>query len=86
MEKPAETKTPIHELLAYRWSPRAFSERPVERSKLLSIFEAARWAPSSRNEQPWAYLVATKEDSPNFEAVLGVLADSNRLWARMRRS
>jgi nitroreductase len=62
MQKPAETKTPIHELLAHRWSPRAFSERPVKRDKLLSIFEAARWAPSSRNEQPWAYLLATKEE------------------------
>ncbi|MBZ5661955.1 MAG: nitroreductase family protein [Acidobacteriia bacterium] len=82
MEKPAETSTPIHELLARRWSPRAFSERPVERDKLLSVLEAARWTPSSRNEQPWAYLVAPREDSANFEAMLAVLADSNRLWAQ----
>jgi len=81
-EKQAETKTPIHELLARRWSTVAFSERPVEQEKLLSILEAARWAPSSRNEQPWAYVVARKEDPQNFEALLGVLVSANRLWAR----
>ena len=42
MEKPAETAYPIHELLRRRWSPRAFSNRPVERAVLLSLFEAAR--------------------------------------------
>jgi hypothetical protein len=28
MEKPARTQFPIHELVAHRWSPRAFDERP----------------------------------------------------------
>jgi hypothetical protein len=44
--KTAKTDHPINELIAKRWSARAFSTRPVERSKLLSILEAARWAPS----------------------------------------
>jgi nitroreductase len=82
MEKLADTKTPIHDLLASRWSPRAFSDRPVERDKLLSVLEAARWTPSSRNEQPWAYFAAIKEDPENFDALLGVLVESNRLWAQ----
>jgi len=30
MEKLATTDVPIHDLLARRWSPRAFDERPVE--------------------------------------------------------
>ena len=50
--KMAKTDYPISELIARRWSARAFSTKPVEKSKLLSILEAARWAPSSRNEQP----------------------------------
>ncbi len=29
MEKPARTQFPIHELIARRWSPRAFDERPI---------------------------------------------------------
>ncbi len=81
MEKLAETEAPIHELLARRWSPRAFADRLVELDKLLSLFEAARWAPSSNNEQPWAFLVATKDDPKNFEAMLGVLVEFNRGWA-----
>jgi hypothetical protein len=49
----AKTDYPISDIIIRRWSARAFSTRPVENSKLLSILEAARWAPSSRNEQPW---------------------------------
>jgi nitroreductase len=57
-----DVQSPIHDLLAHRWSPRAFSDRPVESGKLLSLFEAARWAPSSANEQPWRFVIATKDD------------------------
>lgn len=59
MEKPADNVYPIHDLLKRRWSPRAFAERPVEREKLRSIFEAARWAPSALNAQPWSFVVRT---------------------------
>jgi len=82
MEKLAETQTPIHDLIRRRWSPRAFSERPVEPDKLRSVLEAARWAPSSRNEQPWAYLVATREDPESYERLFGVLMETNRAWAQ----
>ena len=81
MEKIAETQVPIHELMRRRWSPRAFSELPVEPHKLLSVFEAARWAASASNEQPWAFLVATQGDPKNYENMLGVLVDFNRGWA-----
>ena len=81
MEKIAETQAPIHELIRRRWSPRAFSELPVEPDKLLSLFEAARWAASASNEQPWAFLVASQQDPKNFEAMSGVLVEFNRTWA-----
>lgn len=29
MEKPARTQFPVHDLVARRWSPRAFDERPI---------------------------------------------------------
>ncbi|HEU4823690.1 MAG TPA: nitroreductase family protein [Nitrososphaeraceae archaeon] len=58
----AKTNHPISELITRRWSARAFSTRPVEKSKLLSVLEAARWAPSSRNEQPWRYIVFTNDN------------------------
>ncbi len=63
MHKPATTDFPIHDLIRHRWSPRAFSDKPVEPAILASLFEAARWAPSSSNEQPWAYLVGHKGQS-----------------------
>ena len=55
----------IHELIRHRWSPRAFdAKRPVPRAELLRLFEAARWAPSSRNEQPWRFLVVERDSMP----------------------
>jgi len=82
MHKPAVTDAPVHELIQNRWSPRAFSEQPVQPEILRSLFEAARWAPSSNNEQPWAYLVATKDDAENFAKMLGVLVEFNAGWAK----
>lgn len=81
MEKLAPTDVPIHELIARRWSPRAFSERPVETATLRSLFEAARWAPSSNNEQPWRFLVAVKENREEFDRLLACLLEGNRRWA-----
>ena len=82
MEKLAETKYPIHELLQRRWSPRVFSPRPVSPEALRTLLEAARWAPSSFNEQPWAYMVATKDNSEEFQALLTTLVEGNRSWAQ----
>jgi nitroreductase len=82
MHKPAATDVALHELIRNRWSPRAFSEKSVPPEVLRSLFEAARWAPSSNNEQPWAYLVATKEDAQEFAKMLGVLVEFNFNWAK----
>ena len=75
------TQAPIHELLTSRRSPRAFSEQPVESEKLVSMFEAARWSPSSSNEQPWRFIVATKDDTRVFSALVASLMEGNRRWA-----
>src|SRR5437773_10022745 len=75
MKKPAPSDFPVHELVRERWSPRAFADKPVPQHVLRSIFEAARWAPSSFHEQPWAYIVATKDDQENFEKMLSALVD-----------
>ena len=82
MEKPAPAQYPIEDLIARRWSPRAFEERPVELEKLKSLFEAARWAPSSNNEQPWRFIVASKAEAPTeHERLLACLVEGNRKWA-----
>lgn len=80
--KTAKTDYPINELMAKRWSARAFSTRPVEKSKLLSILEAARWAPSSRNEQPWRYIVFTNENPEKLKKAQSVLKDINEYSKR----
>ena len=82
MEKPAQTDYPILEILKRRWSPRSFSDRMIEREKLLSLFEAARWAPSSFNEQPWCFVLATKEKPEEHARLLSCLAEKNQQWAR----
>lgn len=61
-----------------RWSPRAFSTRPVEEEKLNSIFEAARWAPSANNLQPWRFIVGQTEEER--KAFLSVLFEGNVAW------
>jgi len=83
MEKPAQTDHPIQEILKRRWSPRAFSDRMVESEKLRSLFEAARWAPSSFNEQPWFFIVATKEKLEEHARMLSCLVEKNQQWARL---
>jgi nitroreductase len=82
MHKRAPTDFPIHDLIAERWSPRAVSENEIAPEILASLFEAARWAPSSSNEQPWAYIVGTKNDSENFAKLLSVLVPANVSWAK----
>jgi nitroreductase len=81
-EKKASPDYPIHELLAGRWSPYAFDDRPVPGADLRSLFEAARWAPSSYNEQPWSYVVATKDDPEQFQRLLSCLVEGNQVWAK----
>ena len=82
MEKSAETQYPIHDLLRRRWSPRAFSDRRVDPAIMRSLLEAARWAPSSYNEQPWSFIVATKDDPVEFGRLLSCLVEGNIQWGQ----
>lgn len=82
MDHPTPTRFPIHDLLRGRWSPAAFSDRPVEPEKLASVLEAARWSPSSFNEQPWAYIVGVRGEGDTFERLLKCLSPGNVPWAQ----
>ncbi|MDR1438705.1 MAG: nitroreductase family protein [Clostridiales bacterium] len=50
------------ELCRNRQSCRKFSDRSVEREKLLKCVEAGQLAPSACNSQPWSFVVAEKPD------------------------
>jgi nitroreductase len=73
---------PIQPLIAQRWSPYSFADRPVSDDAIRSLFEAARWAASSYNEQPWRYIVATKANPTEFERLLSCLVEANQAWAK----
>jgi nitroreductase len=74
----------VIDLIRERWSPRAFDpSRSLTIAELWQLFEAARWAPSSRNEQPWRFVVARRDASREpFDALLGALNPTNRTWAQ----
>jgi len=79
--KPAPTAVAIHELIAGRWSPRAYSSEPVSREDLHSVLEAARWAPSSYNAQPWRFLVFDRSvDEVSFKQAFATLVPFNQGW------
>ena len=82
MEKPALADHPIHEMMKRRWSPRAFEPRAMPRADILTLLEAARWAASSFNQQPWHFLVATRDDEERFAQLLDCLVPGNQVWAR----
>ncbi|HSW68266.1 MAG TPA: nitroreductase family protein [Bacteroidales bacterium] len=80
MEKPASTVYGIHPPLSRRWSPRAFSSRPIEKEKLQRLFEAGRWAPSSYNQQEWRFIIGFRGDETH-QKLFGTLVEFNQLWA-----
>jgi nitroreductase len=75
---------PIHELLAVRWSPRAFdASRPVTREQITALIEAARWAPSCFGDEPWRFLVwdrATEE--AGWQRAFDCLSPGNQSWVK----
>ncbi|MDP3147966.1 MAG: nitroreductase family protein [Ignavibacteria bacterium] len=69
-------------LIKKRWSPKDFDlEKNISPENLQLLFEAARWAPSSRNEQPWNYILVKKDEPEQFEKMIDVLIESNKTWA-----
>ncbi|HWZ21633.1 MAG TPA: nitroreductase family protein [Cytophagaceae bacterium] len=80
MEKSTIIEHEVIDAIKKRRSGRAYVERPVEAEKIHIVLEAARWAPSSSNEQPWRYILATKENTELYNKVFDSLADGNKVW------
>ena len=79
--KHAHASRDILDIIASRWSPRAFTDRAVRTEDLEKIFTAASWAASSTNEQPWRFLFGRKGDS-TFAKILDSMAEANQAWAK----
>ncbi len=84
LDKLAVTNVPIHDLLARRWSSRAFDAgRPVSREQLAVLLEAGRWAPSCNGDEPWRYLIWDKgRDPEGWQKAFDCLSENNRKWVK----
>ncbi|MEO0576991.1 MAG: nitroreductase family protein [Pseudomonadota bacterium] len=71
--------TGLDPLFFQRWSPRAYSDKPVSAKAQQMVFEAARWTPSAFNEQPWRFITCTPGSHERF---VKLLVDANQAWAR----
>ena len=82
--KKIDTKATIHELIAARWSGRAYnSDKPVTQQQISSLIEAARWAPSCYGDQPWRFIIFDKTTNLSaWEKALACLAEGNQSWAK----
>jgi nitroreductase len=84
MHKPAITQTPIHDIIANRWSPRAYdASKPVTQTQITALLEAARWAPSCFGDQPWRFIVWDKNTDANaWQQAFDCIVPSNQTWAK----
>lgn len=84
MKKPAMTQEPIHDIIANRWSPRAYdATKAVTQSQMISLLEAARWAPSCFGDEPWRFIVWDKnQDAVAWQKALDCIVPGNQTWAQ----
>ncbi len=79
--KRADASPPILDLLAERWSPRAFDPNTTVMAEMIdTLIEAARWAPSASNTQPWRFLIGHRGDAV-FTTIAEGLKPGNAKWA-----
>jgi nitroreductase len=70
------------ESISHRQSAFIFSDIPVRKEDIYTLFEAARLAPSSMNAQPWHFIYASKHSSPaEHEVLFSLLSENNKAWA-----
>jgi len=84
MQKPAITQAPIHDIIANRWSPRAYdANKAVSQTQIISLLEAARWAPSCFGDEPWRFIVWDKnQDAAAWEKAFDCIVPGNQTWAK----
>lgn len=82
MQKPATTQVAIHDIIAERWSGRAYDASiPVSQEQMIALLEAARWAPSCYGDQPWRLIVWDKNtDAAAWQQAFECIVPGNQSW------
>ncbi len=74
---------PILPVLTQRRSPRAYTSQNVPADALKQLFAAASSAASCFGEQPWRYLVSSRETSAAaYDKILASMGEFNQVWAK----
>lgn len=81
IEKYRKPEYDVDKIFVSRWSPRAMSGEEIDKTDLMSLFEAARWAPSSYNNQHWRFLYA-RRNTENWKKFFDLLVEQNQVWAK----
>jgi len=71
----------ILEEIASRWSPRYYTDVPIQEEHLEIIFEAARWTPSAHNQQPWRFFY-TRKGANSYKKLFSALEEYNQSWSK----
>jgi len=82
--KTASTQVDVHDIIAKRWSCRAFdASKPVSREQIVALLEAARWAPSCFGDEPWRFIVWDKNsDAAAWQKAFDCLGEWNQNWVK----
>ncbi len=76
-----QTPPALLPVITERRSIRAFDAREVPEPVVQRLLEAARWAPSSRNAQPWHFVLAPASDAGAHARAVSTLTGRNVVWA-----
>jgi nitroreductase len=84
MQKIATTQAPINEVIAHRWSGRAYdASKAVSNEQIISLCEAARWAPSCFGDEPWRFIVWNKNTNlASWQSAFDCLVPGNQEWVK----
>ena len=83
-DKKAKTSVQVNDLIARRWSGRAYDpDRQVSSEQVMALVEAARWSPSCFGDQPWRYIVCDRKSNETaWNNAYSCLSEGNQTWAK----
>ena len=84
IKKTIDASAPLHPLISDRYSGVSFdAEKPVSLATLLALAEAARWAPSCFGDEPWRFLICSKQhDASSWQKAYDSLMPGNQTWCQ----